>query len=80
MRSVVQSSGTGDLSAMIRLMTEATDSAAASASAFFLRCCFGDVMEVWTIGELVDAGLNGVTPEPQGRKVGKFTVIDGGAI
>ncbi|MGH6871001.1 MAG: transposase [Rhizomicrobium sp.] len=33
---------------------------------------------IWTIGELVDAALNGVVPEPQGRKVGRFTVIDGG--
>jgi IS1 family transposase len=34
---------------------------------------------VWTIGELVQAALDGVTQEPQGRKVGRFTVIDGGA-
>ena len=35
---------------------------------------------VWTISELVDAALNGVvTEEPKGRKVGRFTVIDGGA-
>jgi IS1 family transposase len=34
---------------------------------------------VWTISELVEAALNGVvTDEPQGRKVGRFTVIDGG--
>jgi hypothetical protein len=33
---------------------------------------------IWTIGELVSATLNGVTQEPQGRKVGWFTVIDGG--
>ena len=33
---------------------------------------------IWTIGELVEAALNGVTPEPQGRKVGRFRVIDGG--
>ncbi len=33
---------------------------------------------VWTISELVEAALLGVvTPEPQGRKVGRFTVIDG---
>jgi len=32
---------------------------------------------VWTISELVEAALNGVvTSEPQGRKVGRFTVID----
>jgi hypothetical protein len=34
---------------------------------------------VWTISELVDAALNGVVQEPKGRKVGRFTVIDGGA-
>jgi IS1 family transposase len=34
---------------------------------------------VWTISELVDAALNGVVQEPQGRKVGRFTVIDGGS-
>ncbi len=33
---------------------------------------------IWTIGELVSAALTGVTQEPQGRKVGRFTVIDGG--
>jgi IS1 family transposase len=33
---------------------------------------------IWSIGELVEAALTGVTPEPQGRKVGRFTVIDGG--
>lgn len=33
---------------------------------------------IWTIGELVDAALSGVLAEPQGRKVGRFTVIDGG--
>lgn len=33
---------------------------------------------VWTISELIEAALNGVTPEPQGRKVGRFSVIDGG--
>src|SRR6202023_550081 len=26
---------------------------------------------IWSIGELVDAALDGVTPEPQGRKVGR---------
>lgn len=34
---------------------------------------------VWTIGELVNAAVNGVTQEPQGKKVGRFTVINGGA-
>ncbi|HXC55166.1 MAG TPA: IS1 family transposase [Rhizomicrobium sp.] len=34
---------------------------------------------VWTISELVEAALTGVvTDAPQGRKVGRFTVIDGG--
>ena len=33
---------------------------------------------VWSIWELVEAALNGVvTDEPKGRKVGRFTVIDG---
>lgn len=33
---------------------------------------------VWTISELVEAALNGVmTQEPVGRKVGRFSVIDG---
>ena len=35
---------------------------------------------VWTISELVEAALNGVViAELQGRKAGRFTVIDGGA-
>ncbi len=33
---------------------------------------------IWSIGDLVDAALEGVVPEPRGRKVGRFTVIDGG--
>ncbi len=33
---------------------------------------------VWTIGELVDAALDGVVPAPSGRRYGRFTVIDGG--
>lgn len=33
---------------------------------------------IWTIGELIDACLNGEIKEPVGRKVGRFTVIDGG--
>jgi len=33
---------------------------------------------VWTISELVEAARHGVvTGEPQGRKVGRFTVFDG---
>ena len=34
---------------------------------------------IWTISELVEKSLTGVvTDQPQGRKVGRFTVIDGG--
>lgn len=34
---------------------------------------------VWSIGELVEAALNGVVPsQPEGRKVGRFTVLEGG--
>lgn len=33
---------------------------------------------IWTVGELVDAALNGIVPEPQGRTVNQFTVIEGG--
>ncbi len=34
---------------------------------------------IWDIGELLDAALAGMTPEPEGRRVGRFRVIDGGA-
>lgn len=33
---------------------------------------------VWSIGELVEAALSGSIPNPTGRRVGRFTVIDGG--
>jgi IS1 family transposase len=33
---------------------------------------------IWTIGELVDAALEGVLPAPGRRRYGRFTVIDGG--
>ena len=33
---------------------------------------------IWTIGELVDAALQGVLPEPTVRRVGGLRVIDGG--
>ena len=33
---------------------------------------------IWTIGELVEAALHGDLGEPQGKRVGRFTVIDGG--
>src|SRR5215467_14717862 len=35
---------------------------------------------IWSIGELLAAALDGVTPQPIGRKMGRFRVIDGGAI
>jgi IS1 family transposase len=33
---------------------------------------------IWTIGELVDAALDGAVPAPGGRRYGRFTVIEGG--
>lgn len=33
---------------------------------------------IWEIGELVEAALEGALPQPPGRRVGRFTVIDGG--
>jgi hypothetical protein len=33
---------------------------------------------VWTISELVEAALTGVTNEPVERKAGRFSVIEGG--
>jgi IS1 family transposase len=33
---------------------------------------------VWSIGELVEAALHGAIAESQGKRVGKFRVIDGG--
>jgi hypothetical protein len=33
---------------------------------------------IWSVGELVAAALDGVVPERPGRKVGPFSVIDGG--
>lgn len=39
----------------------------------------GVTNHIWTIGELVEAALDGVaTSEPKGRKVGRFAVIRGG--
>jgi IS1 family transposase len=38
----------------------------------------GVTEHIWTIGELVDAALEGVLPAPGGRRYGRFTVIDGG--
>ena len=39
----------------------------------------GIMDHVWTINELVDVAFFGVvTDEPRGRKVGRFSVIDGG--
>jgi hypothetical protein len=34
---------------------------------------------IWTIGELVAAAIDGTIPEIRGRRVGRFTVLDGGA-
>ena len=33
---------------------------------------------VWSIGELLDAALAGELPQPAGRQVGRFRVVDGG--
>lgn len=33
---------------------------------------------IWSIDELVDTANTGALPEPAGRRVGRFTVIDGG--
>ncbi len=38
----------------------------------------GVTEHIWTIGELVDAALDGIVPAPGGRRYGRFTVIDGG--
>ena len=38
----------------------------------------GIANHIWTIGELVDAALEGVVPGPGGRRYGRFTVIEGG--
>ncbi len=34
---------------------------------------------IWTIGELIEAATSPETPEPQGERVGRFRVIDGGS-
>jgi len=33
---------------------------------------------IWEIGELIEAALEGVIPEPPGEQHGRFRVIDGG--
>ena len=33
---------------------------------------------IWDIGELIEAATMADAPEPQGRRVGGFLVIDGG--
>ena len=33
---------------------------------------------IWTIGELIEAATTGEAPEPEGKRVGAFRVIDGG--
>ena len=38
----------------------------------------GVTAHIWTIGDLVDAALEGVVPAPGGRRYGRFTVIEGG--
>ena len=38
----------------------------------------GGTDHIWTISELVEKALTGVIEQPQGRKVGRFTVVDGG--
>lgn len=38
----------------------------------------GVASHIWTIGELVDAALEGSIPGPGGRRYGRFTVIEGG--
>ena len=38
----------------------------------------GVVDHIWEIGELVEAALEGVIPEPPGERHGRFRVIDGG--
>ncbi len=32
---------------------------------------------IWTVGELIEAATMADAPEPQGRRVGGFLVIDG---
>jgi hypothetical protein len=33
---------------------------------------------IWRVGEPVDVALSGAVPQPTGRRVGRFVVIDGG--
>ena len=33
---------------------------------------------IWTIGELIEAASANATPEPKGRRHGRFRIIDGG--
>jgi hypothetical protein len=33
---------------------------------------------IWSIGELVEAALSGETIKPEGRRIGRFTVVEGG--
>lgn len=40
-----------------------------------MHLCLTD--HVWTIGGLLEAALHGIIAEPQGRRHGRFTVIDG---
>ena len=36
------------------------------------------LLDIWSIGELVEAALAGEAPEPEGRRRGRFQVIEGG--
>ncbi len=38
----------------------------------------GITNHIWSIGELIETAIMGATPEPEGRRVGPFRVIDGG--
>ena len=33
---------------------------------------------IWTIGELIEAATGPDVPEPEGKRIGRFRVIDGG--
>ena len=38
----------------------------------------GVTNHIWTIGELIGAATNGIDPEPEGQRFGRFTVIEDG--
>ncbi len=33
---------------------------------------------IWDVGELIEAALAPEAPEPEGKRIGRFRVIDGG--